>query len=100
MAAEIKIYLDQNGQCVRLVAVGRVDIHTADVFRAAVENATRRHRRVLVDLTGVRFLGDDGAAALEGHIDRVAAILVGLDSPIAGTLRAAGLRSSGSGPNS
>jgi anti-anti-sigma factor len=91
MATDLKISLHEHGKPVRLVAEGGIDIRTAGTFRTALDHATARHDRLVVDLTGVRFLSDDGVDALDGHSGRISPVLVGMDSPITSALRVAGL---------
>ncbi|RLK58533.1 STAS domain-containing protein [Actinokineospora cianjurensis] len=56
--------IEDQGTHVVLSAVGEIDMATAPDFRVALATAAARAERLVVDLTGVRFLGSVGMTAL------------------------------------
>jgi anti-sigma B factor antagonist len=55
----------RDGDRIRLVVTGEIDITTADAFEGAMNDVIdQQARSVLVDLAGVRFMDSTGIAAL------------------------------------
>ncbi|WP_037078597.1 STAS domain-containing protein [Pseudonocardia spinosispora] len=75
---------------VRLVVEGDIDLVTAAEFRRVLADTAARHERLVLDLTGVVFIGSVGISALYRHADRLAAVLVAPGSLIARALSIAG----------
>jgi anti-sigma B factor antagonist len=63
--ATLSVTVQLDGQVVRLVAVGEIDMSTTDVLRASLNDAldNRRPLAVVVDMAGVTFLDSTGIAA-------------------------------------
>lgn len=90
MTQTLTVSLQGDDQPPRLIARGEIDVATAKDFRRAIDQASVRHRRLIVDLTDVTFLGSAGIGVLYGHADHVAAVLVAPDSTIARALAISG----------
>jgi anti-sigma B factor antagonist len=90
MTQALTVSLRGDDQPPRLVVRGEIDVATAKDFRRAVDQASARHRRFIVDLTDVTFLGSAGIGVLYGHIDNLVAVLVAPDSTIARALAISG----------
>jgi anti-sigma B factor antagonist/stage II sporulation protein AA (anti-sigma F factor antagonist) len=62
--ATLSVTVQLDGQVVRLVAVGEIDMSTADVLRASLNDALDKNPpAVVVDMAGVTFLDSTGIAA-------------------------------------
>ncbi|MBA3360988.1 MAG: STAS domain-containing protein [Acidimicrobiia bacterium] len=65
---------DREGAAV-LVATGELDLATVEILEAAVERAIEEdHSRVVIDLTGVKFMDSTGMRALLVATQRLEAI--------------------------
>lgn len=89
--------MDETDGCAVVVAGGEIDICTAPGLRDALAGAAQRSRRVIIDLTGVRFLDSTGMAVMvealhdERHRDDGALCLVGPTGVVARALEVTGL---------
>lgn len=91
VAASLNMVLRENAEPAQLIADGEIDIRTVGEFVNALDHATTRHDRLVVDLTRVSFLCTCGVEALDDHIGAVMVVLVSMGSPVARVLRMGGL---------
>lgn len=88
--------LREHDECTQLMVLGEIDVATADWFaeelERAVGRAQARRERLVLDLTGVEFLGVIGIRILERHHDAVTAILVTHQGPTRAALARSRLR--------
>jgi anti-sigma B factor antagonist len=66
MDGTLEVHLDQSGETPVVRVVGEVDIATAPVLRARLEQLPAPTRRVVVDLSEVTFLDSTGLSVLVG----------------------------------
>lgn len=78
------------GRPVRLVVLGEIDAATEDEFERAIASAAGAHELLIVDLTGVTFLGGGAIHILERHLHNLVGVLVAADRCAARALRSAG----------
>jgi len=78
------------GRPARLVVTGEIDLATRDDFERAVAEAASRHRRLVIDLTGVEFMSSVGIGTLYAHLDSCAAVIVNEQDMVARALRMVG----------
>jgi anti-sigma B factor antagonist len=61
---ELEIAFSLTGRVIVLAVVGEIDMANAAKFGSAIESVFDENRRVVVDLTDVRFFDSSGLAAL------------------------------------
>ena len=91
MEPQLSTTVIKQGRSARLLVAGEIDLATYEQFERAVVEATRRHGRILLDLTKVEFMATVGIRVLYTHRDQVQAILVAPGSIITRALSIAGL---------
>jgi len=64
------------GRPPRLVVTGEIDMATVTQFERAVSLAVQRHGRLIMDLTGVEFIGSGGIHVLYDQLEHLVAVLV------------------------
>jgi anti-anti-sigma factor len=74
------------GRPPRLVVTGEIDLATLHEFDHAMTVSVARHRRLIVDLTGVEFLASSGIRTLYAHLSHLVAVLVSPDNVVARAL--------------
>ena len=83
-------HLRRDQQPPRLIVIGEIDLATIDEFDRAVREATRHHRRVIIDLTGVEFLDNVGLRTLYRYREDLIAVLITPRSLVARALHITG----------
>jgi anti-anti-sigma factor len=84
------VELREDGRQPWLVVTGEIDLLNAGEFHDAVRRATSECPRLIVDLTGVTFLGSPAIATLYTYTGNLIAVLAAPGSYLAQTLTTAG----------